>query len=914
VIGQSIAHYKVTAKIGAGGMGEVYRATDSKLGRDVALKVLPAAFAQDEQRMARFEREAQVLASLNHSNIAAIYGLEECGTGFQPVHKDRAAVAGPSRILALAMELVEGPTLAERIAQGALPIEEALPIAKQIAEALEYAHDKGIIHRDLKPANLKLTHDGQLKVLDFGLAKALSDDLAAPDISSSPTLSMAATKMGMILGTAAYMSPEQAKGKQVDRRCDVWAFGCVLYEMLSRKQAYAGEDVSETLAAIIRGEPDWNALPKNLPSTIRRVLKRCLEKDVRHRLQSIGEARIAIEDLLVGKEEAISGSASAEQGNPARSTGNGWLATAGIVVVAAALSAWMGYSLGAKQQTGLPVHAIIAPPEKVAFDATGDYGGIPVLAPQGDRVVFSAHAENAVRSLWVRPLDSFSAQRLEGTEGASHPFWSPDGRYIGFFANGKMSKILATGGPVVALANTENPRGGCWCKNDVILFAPNFQGSLRRINASGGTATEVTTIDASKHTTHRWPSCLPDGKHFLYLAASHQGGRPGDNGVYFGALESKEAHLVVPSDAGALYASGFLLHHLQNSLMAQPFDPAIGKVTGEAVTVLDKVKYDTGVWRTSFSVSENGVLAYLPGGSGPEGTQLVWYDRAGKQIGVVGESGTYSDPRLSPDNKRVAFVSGDPIWDVWVLDSEKRTRTRVTFDQNVKAQPAWSPDGRTLSYTVTKIGGGGSFGTIHSKTANGSGSDQTLAAEDGIGFVLPQYSPDGKYLVYLRRQNARGQGIYAKPLEGGEAPFLVVAAASEQSELSSFKISPNGKWIAFASNESGRTQVFISPFPRGEGKWQVSSGIGDLPLWRGDSKELFYWGNSNDLCAVAITENVDGLQVGASQLLFHANLAPVGTLYDVSRDGQRLLLNSPQEQASTSLNLVVNWPATLKKK
>ncbi len=883
--------------IGAGGMGEVYRARDTRLDRTVAIKVLSASLHATSEVRARFEREARTISQLQHPHICTLHdvGRHE-GTDF------------------LVMEYLEGETLADRIRRGVLPLDQVLKIGSEIADALDKAHHAGIAHRDLKPGNIMLTKAGA-KLLDFGLAKPLaaiaSTAGSAPLLSAAVTLTSPSpahsplTSAGMIVGTIQYMAPEQIEGKEADTRSDIFAFGAVLYEMATGKRAFEGKSQLTVASAILEKDPEPVSTVRTAAAALEPVLRGCLAKDPHERIESAHDVALQLRWIAqtVASTPAISVPTAAA---PKRL----WLAGAAGLVLFAAVG---GYWLGARDRSA-SMHVQIPPPDKFVFDATGDYGGVPVISPQGDRVAFSAHSPNSTKALWVRPLNSFVAQRLEGTEGAGHPFWSPDGRYLGFFANGKVNKVLAAGGPVTALAIAENPRGGTWCSSDVILFAPNFQGPLSQVSASGGAAKQATSVDTSRHSTHRWPACLPDGKHFLYLATQHQGGRADENGIYFGALDGQDTRLVVASDSSGQYASGYLLFHAQASLMAQPFNPRSGALSGEAVALLDKVKYDSGVWRTAFSASDTGILGYLPGASGVSGTDLVWFDRKGNTQGLAGQRGTYSDPRISPDGKRLAFVAGDPIWDVWVMDLERGSRTRVTFDQSVKAQPAWSPDGKQLAFSVTKPSSGGAFAVIHAKAANGSGGDRTLVEEPGNGTVNPEFSPDGKHLVYLRRTNSRGVGIYAKLLEGNAAPFAVVAAADPQSSLGAFRISPNGRWIAYESTESGRNEVYIAPFPNGDGKWQVSNSGGNFPCWRADGKEIFFYSPNDEAFAATVGESAGELKVGTPQLLFHTNASAVGIPYDAARDGQRFLVNRAEDESIAPLHLITNWTAELKKK
>jgi Tol biopolymer transport system component len=592
-----------------------------------------------------------------------------------------------------------------------------------------------------------------------------------------------------------------------------------------------------------------------------------------------------------------------------------------LALVAASLGAALLFRPAAN--TG-SIRALIEPPEKFTFDMVGDFSGPPVLSPQGDKVVFSAHGPNSPKALWVRPMDNFAAQRLEGTEEAFGAFWSPDGRFIGFFAHGKLNRISASGGPVTPLADAINARGGTWGVGDVILMAPDIQAPIVEVSANGGKVTPVTKLDSSKHTTHRWPVFLPDGKHFLYLATSHNGGRPEDNGVYFASRDGKENRLLVASDAGGDYASGYLLYHSGTALMAQAFDPRTGILSGEAVAVVGRIRHDTGVWRTLFTVSQTGMLAYEPGSAEAAGSELVWFDRTGKQLGQLGDRGSYMDPRISPDGKRVAVSYGDPQREIWILDLERGTKTRLTFGQpatgaaGVHIQPAWSPDGRDLAFTTTMPVSGGGKTAIYRKSASGSGAENAVVEDshNDVGYMYGSWSPDGKYFVYLYRAGPTGNHVVAMAASGAGPSFTVVAAASPQANILYYRISPDGRWIAYTSDETGRTEVYIAPFPHGEGKWQVSTTGALYAAWRGDSKEIFLASPASNQYMTACSISVKGseLQIGTQQTLFNANATAVGVDYDVSADGKRFLVNTNAYEAPAPLHLVLNWTAELKKK
>jgi len=932
--GAKLGPYEILSPLGAGGMGEVYRARDTKLNREVALKVLPEAFAANAERMARFEREAQVLASLNHANIAAIYGLEDS-----------------KGIRALVMELVEGQTLAERLAggvgaglpstslrdgeqrrtvvpaqgrpQGApLQIDECLHIARQIAEALEYAHDKGIIHRDLKPANIKLTPEGAVKILDFGLAKALAPEDVASNISNSPTLTIAATQAGVILGTAGYMSPEQAKAKPADRRADIWAFGCVLHEMLIGRQAFEGETVSDVLAAIIRAEPEWEALPASTPPSIQRLLRRCLEKDPRRRLQAIGEARIAIEETLNGAVGAGLVPALASSGGvPAGGQPQGlplqpwrralpWaVAAAGLLVAAALALAYFGTSSAPLQ----PIRALISLPEKVSF-AFNPPQGAPVLSPDGARLVFPARDASDKEALWVRPLDSLTAQRMEGTEDASFPFWSPDSRHIGFFQDGKLKKIDVTGGPPVLLCDAPGARGGAWSRNDVIVFAPQTLGGLSSVPTAGGTPTPVASPKGSGGAfSSRWPAFLPDGRHFVYLSGDLSATGTSKLGIYLGEIGSDEQQFLLQADSEALYAPpGYLVFLRGDTLMAQPFNAGSQKLKGEAFPVGEHVASPLLYRLGLFSVSQTGLMVYETGQGQSQGGQLVWLDESGKQAGTVGSAGAF-EPRLSPDGHRLAYTasgSEGKTFDIWLMDMVRGVQTRFTFGPSDTRFPVWSPDGVRVAFTSLRQ----SQFNMFVKDASGAGNEEVLLESDAVKFPS-DWSRDGRYILFTSA-DPKGKtkfDIWVLPLFGDRKPYPYLQT---QFSNASAVFSPDGHWVAYESNESGSNQVYLSPFPSGGGKWQVSQGGGSQAEWKRDGSALYYLAPGGNLIEVSIKEKGPAVEIGTSRQLFQAPVAQsaaFGRAYSVAPDGKRFLVDKAEQGSSPPLTLLTNWTKDLKK-
>jgi eukaryotic-like serine/threonine-protein kinase len=887
-------------------MGEVYRARDSKLGREVALKVLPEAFARDAERMARFQREAKVLASLNHSNIASIYGLEDSGA----TH-------------ALVMELVEGPTLADLIKAGAIPIDEALRIARQICEAIEYAHERGIVHRDLKPANVKVTTDDAVKVLDFGLAKAIEGDPSSMDISTSPTISRMATLAGVLLGTAAYMSPEQAKGKAVDRRADIWAFACVLYEMLSGKMAFSGETVSDTLAAVIRAEPDWAQLPAATPIRVRVLLQRCLQKDPKQRLQAIGDARIALDEVLSGAPDpALAGIPQTAVSHWRRVLP--W-AVAALFVLTTALLAFIHF----RGKPTVPAELMrleIPLPE----DTTADLGGVFALSPDGRQLAFVVAGSDGVSRLWVRPLDSLEARALPGGEssaGIPPFFWSPDSRFIAFDGGGKLEKIYISGGPPQTVCTIGGHAvGGTWNRDGVMVFSMP-PGSLMRASGDGGPATPLTTLDASRgEISDGSPYFLPDGRHFLYSRLSPL---PEYNGTYIGSLDArpeKQDSKRLLADAGVTYAPssdpnvGHLLFIRDGALMAQPFDAGRLELTGEPVAMSEQASV------SGFSAGGTGVLVYRTGvalNSAPTGIiqgQLTWFDRLGKVLGTFGEPGLYGTLALSPDGKRVAFERVDPQArnrNIWLYEIARGVTTRFTFDQFFDTDPVWSPDGSRVAFNAIR---GGPL-DLFAKDSNLSGQDQLLLKSSDYKFPT-SWSRDGRFLLYWTL--GPPTRVWALPLGDGAADRQPIPMANSQFNETTGRFSPDGRWIAYQSDESGKTEIYVKPFDASSaarsssaagapvaGKWMVSNGGGASPLWRGDGKELFYL--SSDGMATAVELNTTGaFRPGVAKPLFKV---PPGLVnWDVTPDGKRFLLVAPSATgARPFFTVVLNWQAGLKK-
>jgi Tol biopolymer transport system component len=894
-IGSKLGPYEILAAIGAGGMGEVYKARDTRLDRVVAVKVLPEHVSSDPQLKARFEREARALSSFQHPHICTLYDVgNQDGTDY------------------LVMEYLEGETLAQRLERGALATEQLMRIGIDVADALDKAHRQGVVHRDLKPGNIVLTKAGA-KLLDFGLAKESRSAIGANAMTAMATRSEPLTAHGTIVGTFQYMAPEQIEGAEADARADIFAFGAILYEMATGKRAFDGKTQASVIAAILASEPKpITELAPTAPAAFDHVIKTCLAKDPEERFQSAHDVLLQLR--FIANESASSAGAAAVAAPKKKLWKDArvaWTVTAaGLVLLAVAAVAgsnagWLRFG----KSGGEVVRAVILPPEKLQLDITGDFAGPAVVSPDGTMVAFVGHSEG-VKAIWIRPLSGLTAHKLDGTDNAAWPFWSPDSKHLGFFANGRMKRISASGGPTTVLAETNNPRGGTWSKDGVIVFAPEFRSGLMRINAAGGAVSSAVEISPA-HTTLRFPEFLPDGKHLLYLATSHSGGDAQKNGVYWTELGSKESRLVVPSDSSGLYANGKLLFHSHTALMAQSFDPGSGQLSGDPVTLLDGVQYDSGVWRMVASVSTNGTLIYHLGGSSVSGLEVAWFDRAGKELSGRLPRDSYRDPALSPDGKRIAVTMGDPLWTIWTHDLARGTRSRLTFDNITHFEPVWTPDGTRVAYT----NGTPPNSSIHWKRADGSTPDELLVEEKGASLSQASFSPDGKYLVFIRATGPAGNSIYVMPLAGDRTPRPLVKPATPQSLALFPRVSPDGRWLSYMSNESGREQVYVSSFPSGEGKWQVSVNGGTVATWRRDGKEMYFWGLDGSLYATPVSSVGTQFNPGQPQPMFRvAASGSLGRPYEPFPDGSRFLVPLVPSDTSAPIQLMLNWPAELESK
>ncbi len=860
--GTKVGVYEVVEVLGRGGMGEVYRAHDTKLHRDIALKVLPDSFATDADRLARFEREAQVLASLNHPHIAAIYGLDE---------------TGPTK--ALVLELVEGPTLADRIAQGPLPLDEVRSIARQIAQALEAAHERGIVHRDLKPANIKVRGDGTVKVLDFGLAKALESPGTRADLSQSPTItSPALTQMGVLLGTAPYMSPELAKGHLADKRCDIWAFGCVLYEMLSGRRAFDGEHMTEVLGAVVRLEPDWTALPPTVPPALPSLLKRCLQKDPALRMRDIADARFQVEEAFDVSPMPVRSDGPSRPGRERA----GWMAAALMAAVAATA---LVVSLRAPEDPAETWLEIVTPP---AAEPTS-----LAMSPDGRSVVFQA--EQKPPRLWLRPLASQEARPLTGTEGATSPFWSPDSRSVGFFADGLMKRLDLDTGFVRTLAPVPVPRGGTWHRNGTILIG-NGLGPLNTVTASGGPVTAATRL-LPEQTDQRWPHFLPDGDRFLLFAT----GAPDARGLFVGSLRDNTLRRVMDRElAYAFMPPSYVLLARQGALWARKLNVEYTSAEGEFVPVAPKVLIHPAlVGLGAVSTSTTGSIAFR---ASPRTTQLVWFDRSGSRVSSVGQAddSQMSLHQLSSDGRAAVIernVGGNR--DVWVIDLERGIPRRLTSDEGDDGVPIFSPDGRRV---VHATGGRREFFDLRERRSDGTGGS-TLLLPPADEYKQPQdWSADGRYILY-RVQTVEKTDLWALPLFGRQEPFEITRTPFEEG---SGRFSPDGRWVAYQSTETGRNEIWIQPFPGPGPKLQISVDGGALPRWRRDGRELFYAGADGYLKTISLEVNGASLTASPARPLFQ--IPAIFGAYEPSADGRQFLVNAIVSEASP-ITIILNWKA-----
>ena len=877
-LGDQLGSYDIQSLLGAGGMGEVYRARDLKLRREVAIKVLPAAFVTDRERLARFEREARLLAALNHPHIGAIYALEEF-----------------DGVTALVLELVEGETLADRVRRGPMSVEDALPIARQIAEALEAAHEKGIVHRDLKPANIKVRPGGTVKVLDFGLAKPAEG--SPPDLSHSLVFTISGTDQCVLRGTVAYMSPEQARGQTVDKQSDIWAFGCVLYEMLVGRAAFAGGTVSDHIAAILEREPDWSALPSALPPMLHRLLRRCLEKDPRRRLHDIADARIELEEIVAIAADGRDPSAGAAGlGRIPRRMRVAWAATALLTALVVGLGISIFYrSRGPARQ----LRHLVLP-----LSANLGCCSAPIaLSPDGTKVVF-AGSRDGHNQLFVRSMGQLVETPIPDTTGAFYPFFSPDGQWVGFFTGypgrGKLKKVPIAGGAAVTLCECANaPMGASWGSDDSIVFAATGASGLSRISASGGSPAVVTTLDSAQgQESHRFPQVLPGARAVLFTI----GTGPGDDAQIAGqVLATGERRVLVRGSASARFVGeGRLVYARGGTLFAVPFDPLRLLVSGSAVELVDGVAENSdGVPEYSFSTT--GDLVYVPGPAGFDARSrrtFAWVDRKGAIEPIAAPPALYSTPSLSFDGQRIAFHIEATKNDVWTYDFARATTTRMTYGRHLF--PIWTPDGKRLTFAS---GGAGSANLFWGH-ADGSGAEERLTTSNNEQWP-ESWSPDGRTLAFDERDPISGFDIWTVSLDGDRKPRPFLKTPYNEFRP---RFSPDGRWLAYQSNETGRLEVYVRPFPGPGAKTKVSTDGGGVPKWGPDGRELFYR-NPQGVFVVPIAPG-SSFAVGVPQKLFQwpftGNMNTSG--FEVAPDGRRLLMmREDPTPAPRQINVILDW-------
>jgi eukaryotic-like serine/threonine-protein kinase len=888
--GRRIGVYVLHERVGAGGMGEVYRARDSRLSRDVAVKILPQAFAEDGSRRARFKREAVVLASLNHPNIATIHGVED-----------------EDGIHALVMELVEGPTLADRALVGAVPVPEALAIARQIADGLDAAHERGIVHRDLKPANIKLTTSGLVKVLDFGLAKAIVEDDAAPDASPGTTVTVAATQTGVVVGTPAYMSPEQLRGQTVDKRTDIWAFGCVLYEMITGRPAFARQTVSDTAAAILERDVDWEPMRSTAPAAVCQLIRHCLAKDPRHRLRDIGDARLRIDEIL----SAASGPVEA----PALGRTHVWR-WASAVLALALLAAGLAWYLAARQPAA-------APPAQFTLSFAGQdpdvaVRTVPSPSPDGRYFVFVGSSRNGPPSLWIRAIESAESRAIPGTEGAQIPIWSPDGLSIAFFADGRLKKVAVNGGQPQTIAKVPGVQDASWGSSGVIIFRPGNRMALSRVPAAGGEPAPLTKLnEALGENSHRGPAFLPDGRRFLFTSRCADSA---NNALYLGSLDSPEVQRVMSAQSKALYlpagrdGTRALLYYRDGGLEARTFDPDRNAL-GDPRPVIANVQYNSAGIGASFQASADGrVIVVRPAGTG--GAQMTWFLRDGQRAGAAGSPGEVVQPRLSPKGDRLAFTRSDARngnRDVWTLELDRGIAAPITRNPANDWHPVWSADGTRLLFNSDRAGK--SEGVLYLKRALDASADE-IQLRDGPGSPT-DWSRDGRWMAVNANFSRDGGAAVAivSSSNGTSTPLLESPA-----RYGATRFSPDGRWVAYTSEETGRFEVFVRPFVNGtagQEKIQISESGGDFPVWRADGQELFFMSEDATIhAAPASNLRIDGA-VARPQALFRScpesgpESSPMtaqfwGNPYD-TRDGKRFIVNCTLPPAREYV-VLMNWP------
>lgn len=911
MIGQTISHYKILEKVGEGGMGIVYKAQDTKLKRTVALKFLPPHLSASEQDKARFMQEAQAASALNHPNVCTIHDIQE--------HEGRIFIV---------MEFVDGQTLQDLFAAAPgcpLPRKRAIEIGIQVADGLAAAHEKGIVHRDVKPENIMVRKDGIAQIMDFGLAKLRTRGSRVNRL----------TKEGSTVGTAGYMSPEQIQGQEVDHRSDIFSLGVLLYELFVGQMPFKGVHETALMYEIVNLEPTpLSSIDATIDPALNTIVLDCLEKDPKERCQSAAEVSRSLR--RVERESNRQTATRPVPSTQARDPGGAplgiaqeksirsfsWMWIAGTVVFFLTSVTLLITHLRESGPERKVYRASILPQEKMTFFSVG--GGNLALSPDGKSMVYVARDSAGKTLLWLRNLNALTGEPLSGTDGAENPFWSPDGRFIGFFAGSKLKKIEISGGPPQTVCDAAWGRGGTWNKDDVIVFSPRPTSPLFRVPAAGGQPTPVTKFDPLRHEdSHRWPCFLPDGKHFLFLARTMGAAAEEADAITLASLDSTEkTKIIVQASSNVAYAAGYLLFVREQSLMAQLFDPVRFRLSGDAIPLVAQIKYDASFNKSIFSATDNGLLVYQAGVSSIGNRQLVWFDRTGKQLGSVGKPGEYIDLRISPDGGRVAVALFEPLtrnYDLWLYEMERDVWTRFTFDASYHRSPIWSPDGSRIAFTSNRSG----HFDLYQKNASGAGNEDVLLASD-VDKVPTDWSADGRFIAYLTSGDPKTKiDSWILPMTSGRAdtssqvPFL----RTEFNEGTGATFSPDGKWLAYQSDESGRDQVYVRPMLGTPGKWQISTAGGTRPHWRRDGKELFYLSEDNFMMATEIKTVGSSFELGAVRQLF--KVSPImavggiayvgGSGYDAAADGKRFLVNVyAGEFSSMPITLVVDWDKELK--
>ena len=891
--GTRFGPYEILSPLGAGGMGEVYRAKDTRLDRTVAIKVLPTHLSADPELKQRMEREAKAISALQHSNICTLYDIgTQDGTDF------------------LVMEYLEGQTLAERLKKGPLPLDQVLKIGIEIAQALEKAHQRGIIHRDLKPANIMLTKAGA-KLMDFGLAKPKSQlPIASQAVGtftpSTPTMNLAAltsaasplTQKGSIVGTFQYMAPELLQGAEADARSDLFSFGCVLYEMITGRRAFEGKSQLSVFSAILEKDPEPISATQPLaPPMLDRVVGACLAKDPADRFQSAHDVAMDLRWIeSQGAKPADAELAPAPAPNRLL-----WFAAVAAAIVLGTLA---GFFLHRPAVSSASIRAVINPPPDTHFRLTSDVAGPPVLSPDGAYLAFTATGTDGKTSIWVRPMNGSDAHVLSDTDDAIFPFWSPNGRSLGFFAKGRLKTIELNGTTAQSLCAAQLGRGGTWSSTGVIVFSESPIAPLSQINASGGSPTPLTKVDPALHSSHRWPFFLPDGKHYLYFAMNHNPSQVSNNAIYYASLDGRDNRLLIHTQSNAIYAAGYLLFGRGDQLMAQPFDPAKGELSGEPETLSSGVLNDVTTWRMGATATDGGLLAFGNGSSG--GVQLVWMDRTGKQLSVAADNlQNLQFARLSPHGDRIALMIDSGVNDLWSFDLSRGVRTRLTFGPNGNTFPVWSPDGKWIAYSSLRAVGSG----IYRKRADGTGAEELLIPDPaGAVYAPDDWSSDGKTLFYSPNLfTQKAEGIWAVSLDGERKPHQIMAQGSGAT------LSPNGRWLAYGSAQSGQSEIYVEAYGGGQGKWQVSPNGGQIPHWSADGKELLFFDANQSILAVPVKEVGGALEFGAPQTLISQWTVLTTPFYSLSPDGKRLLMERLAQQVNQPVTIITNFTAALKK-